>query len=266
MGIKNTKNANISYIRFAEQTGTLDTPATGYWYLAFKDDGIYLVEDTGTSVRVDVNDATFILQTTYTDLPNAQALSALSDGLLKHASGVVAQAVANTDYVALTGSATLTDKTLTTPTIGDFTNAAHDHEDAAGGATLDAAAIGAGTLDNARVNWAAPGTLGSTTPSTVSTTAVTRDVRTETGTAAVQSSDHIILCDATSANVIVQLPTSSGITGRVLTFVRTDSPGSYTCTIQTNSTETINGVDDPTLTAQYETMTIVSDGTNWYEI
>ncbi len=38
----------------------------------------------------------------------------------------------------LTGSQTLTNKTLTTPTIGDFTNATHDHADAAGGGNLAA--------------------------------------------------------------------------------------------------------------------------------
>lgn len=38
-------------------------------------------------------------------------------------------------------SVTLTNKTLTTPTIGSFANAAHTHLDAAGGATLTAAAV-----------------------------------------------------------------------------------------------------------------------------
>ena len=36
---------------------------------------------------------------------------------------------------------TLTNKTLTTPTIGSFTNAAHNHQNAAGGATLAEAAL-----------------------------------------------------------------------------------------------------------------------------
>lgn len=39
--------------------------------------------------------------------------------------------------VTLTGAETLTNKTLTTPTIGSFANAAHNHENAAGGAKLD---------------------------------------------------------------------------------------------------------------------------------
>lgn len=55
----------------------------------------------------------------------------------------------------LTASQTLTNKTLTTPTVGDFTNATHDHADAAGGGTLAVAAsdvemleIGTATYDD----------------------------------------------------------------------------------------------------------------------
>lgn len=69
-------------------------------------------------------------------------------------------------YATITGTETLTNKTLTTPTIGSFANAGHTHQDAAGGGTLDAAAIASGTLANARVNWAAPDAIGSTTPNT----------------------------------------------------------------------------------------------------
>jgi len=50
----------------------------------------------------------------------------------------------------LAGSETLTNKTLTTPTIGSFTNATHSHQDAAGGGTLSAAAVASGTLAVAR--------------------------------------------------------------------------------------------------------------------
>src|ERR1043166_3689153 len=49
--------------------------------------------------------------------------------------------------------------TIVTPTIASFTNATHNHQNAAGGGTLDAAAIASGTLDNARVNWAAPSAI-----------------------------------------------------------------------------------------------------------
>jgi hypothetical protein len=44
-------------------------------------------------------------------------------------------------YATLTGAEVLTNKTLTTPTIGSFANATHSHLNAAGGGTITAAAI-----------------------------------------------------------------------------------------------------------------------------
>jgi len=41
---------------------------------------------------------------------------------------------------------------------------AHNHQSDAAGGTLDAAAIASGTLDNARINWSAPSTIGSFSP------------------------------------------------------------------------------------------------------
>jgi hypothetical protein len=57
----------------------------------------------------------------------------------------------------LTGSQTLTNKTLTTPTIGDFTNATHDHSNAANGGQIDTTgladdAVTAAKLDPGAVN------------------------------------------------------------------------------------------------------------------
>lgn len=43
-------------------------------------------------------DATYLTQTPHGSLSSAQALSGLSDGLLRHSSGVVARAVPGTDY------------------------------------------------------------------------------------------------------------------------------------------------------------------------
>ena len=48
----------------------------------------------------------------------------------------------------LGGTQTLTNKTLTTPTIGSFTNSTHDHSDNAGGGSLTNTALTAGTYSN----------------------------------------------------------------------------------------------------------------------
>jgi hypothetical protein len=54
-------------------------------------------------------------------------------------------------FVLDTATQTLTNKTLTAPTVGSFANANHTHQNAAGGGTLDAAALGSGTLGAARM-------------------------------------------------------------------------------------------------------------------
>jgi len=73
---------------------------------------------------------------------------------ISESSGTVTVAVDST--VALLNAAqTLANKTLTTPTVGDYTNATHDHEDDAGGGSLDAAAIASGILDDSRIRWRA---------------------------------------------------------------------------------------------------------------
>lgn len=51
----------------------------------------------------------------------------------------------------LTGTQTLTNKTLTTPTIGSFANANHDHSNAAGGGGLPGTSITSGTVPVARL-------------------------------------------------------------------------------------------------------------------
>lgn len=53
------------------------------------------------------------------------------------------------DVATIDGTETLANKTLTTPTIGSFVNAGHNHQNAAGGGALSAAAITTGTLADA---------------------------------------------------------------------------------------------------------------------
>ncbi len=53
--------------------------------------------------------------------------------------------------VDTTSAQTLSNKTLTTPTIANFTNATHNHQNNSGGGTLNASAIAAGTINTARL-------------------------------------------------------------------------------------------------------------------
>jgi hypothetical protein len=103
---------------------------------------------------------------------------------------------------------TLTNKTLTTPTlstpvIANFTSATHNHQNAAGGGSLDAAAIGSGTLANARINWASPSAIGTGTPAAGTFTAGTF-----TGLTVSTTAPEVIISGSTSQNRIIRFQTA----------------------------------------------------------
>lgn len=77
------------------------------------------------------------------------------------------------------------------------------------------------------------------------------------------SNATVYLVDASSAAVTVTLPASSGVTNRVYYVKKTDS-SSNLVTVDGNSAETIDGSTTTDLTAQYESIVIVCDGSNWF--
>jgi len=79
------------------------------------------------------------------------------------------------------------------------------------------------------------------------------------------ASDDVILADATSGGFTLGLPASSGLTGRVFIIKKIDSSANVV-TIDANSTETIDGETTLTLYNQFESVRIMSDGTNWVVI
>lgn len=92
--------------------------------------------------------AKYLLQTADARLANAQAMGALATGFayVTTSTGVIST-------VGETGSGNVvraTSPTIVTPTIASFTNATHDHTNAAGGGNLSATVVTSGTLALAR--------------------------------------------------------------------------------------------------------------------
>jgi hypothetical protein len=87
----------------------------------------------------------------------------------------------------------------------------------------------------------------------------------KTGTYTATASDHTIICDATSGAFTINLPTAVGITGRVYVIKKIDATGNA-ITVDGATTETIDGALTKLVNTQYLSVTIQSNGTNWYII
>jgi hypothetical protein len=76
------------------------------------------------------------------------------------------------------------------------------------------------------------------------------------------TSDDLILADANSAAFTLSLPTAVGNQGKVFKVKKTDTTYNAV-TIDPNSTEQVDGNSTTTLNTKGETLTVVSDGSNW---
>ena len=76
--------------------------------------------------------------------------------------------------------------------------------------------------------------------------------------------DHVILCDATSNTVTINLPTAVGIEGRIYNIKAINVDNAVT--VDANGTEEIDGSATAITLALMEVITIQSDGSNWWII
>jgi hypothetical protein len=76
---------------------------------------------------------------------------------------------------------------------------------------------------------------------------------------------QVILCNAASGAITVNLPDAASSTDFLITVKKIDS-SDYAVTIDGNAAETIDGAATRLLTLQYESLTLVCDGSNWYSI
>lgn len=94
-------------------------------------------------------------------------------------------------------------------------------------------------------------------------TAVGSVVATKTGAYVITTSDSTILADTTSAGFAVTLPTAVGSTKR---YTIKKIASANTLTINTTSSQTIDGSTSIAITAQYESISVVSDNSNWHVV
>lgn len=85
----------------------------------------------------------------------------------------------------------------------------------------------------------------------------------KTTTYTATTDDDVILCDTSGGAWTLSLHTAANHAGKQLRIKKTTSDFSA-LTINTNSTETVDGVDNTAIHTQYEELTLVSDGTNWH--
>lgn len=74
----------------------------------------------------------------------------------------------------------------------------------------------------------------------------------------------VFFCDATAASFTVTLPDAETYPERVLTFKLVSATN--TVTIEADSPQTLDGTTGVTLSTQYEFVTVVSDGSDWFII
>ena len=99
--------------------------------------------------------------------------------------------------------------------------------------------------------------------SSINATAITAS-----GTTAITLASGLTrLCDATTGDQTIQLPVASTVTGYIFHIKKVDSTVN-TVTVQSDSgvSANIDGSLTAVLTSQYETLSVQSDGTNWWII
>jgi len=87
--------------------------------------------------------------------------------------------------------------------------------------------------------------------------------RTVTTTGNVVSGDYLIVADATAGAITMTLPPAALVPGRIYVFKRINA-GANTVTVDANGSETIDGALTHVLSPQWNSITIISNGTAWF--
>ena len=75
--------------------------------------------------------------------------------------------------------------------------------------------------------------------------------------------DPIFICaDATNGNIVINLPLASD--GKHIYWIKKTDVSANTITVTRAGSDTIEGSSTKVLTAQYDTIQLISNGVNWY--
>lgn len=89
--------------------------------------------------------------------------------------------------------------------------------------------------------------------------------RTITAAATIALTDYLVACDATSVGFTVTLPTVISARGMSLLLAKVDSTA-HVVTVAGSGSETINGANTQTVSAQWGGFQLYCDGTTWYTL
>lgn len=92
-----------------------------------------------------------------------------------------------------------------------------------------------------------------------------REVSTKTTAYTITLGDDVVLVDATSGAITITLPLVAPYVGIAYTIKKIDSSANAV-TVDGNGAETIDGAATASLAAQWDTVTVVSNGTAWFKV
>ena len=79
----------------------------------------------------------------------------------------------------------------------------------------------------------------------------------------VKQSDTILLSNCASTAITANLPASSNLDGKIY-YIKKIDDSANAITVDGNAAETIDGELTQVINGQYDSMTIICDGSNWY--
>lgn len=92
-----------------------------------------------------------------------------------------------------------------------------------------------------------------------------KDIRTYSGDQTLDSGDGVVLADASSSSMTITLPPALDFEGREFTIKKIDS-SSNNVTLDGSGTERVEGSSTYDITGQYDSVTVISDGNEWWII